>query len=233
MWTQVRDALNQSATNVLTGLASLLPGTLALIVSVLVTALLGWVLAVVLRRILAGVDFDRRMTAWGWPDIAGWTGAESPALLLSRVVFWTMVFLGFVIGLAAFDPTLTAQVGRALFGSAINLVTALVILFAGNVLARFLARGIVISLVNMNVQHARLVSVVVKWLVIIMAAAMALDHLSIGGRIVELAFGILFGGIVLTLSLTVALRSKELTDWSLARKGDKTKAGAGPPVQHL
>jgi hypothetical protein len=233
MWNQVREALNQSATNVLAGVAGLLPGALALVVSMLVATLLGWILAFVLRRALAGVDFDRRMTDWGWADIAGWTGVESPALLLSRVVLWATVFLGFVIGLSAFDPTLTAEVGRRLFGSAINLVTAVVILIAGNVLARFLARGIVISLVNMNIQHARLVSVAVKWLVLVMAAAMALDHLGIGGSIVELAFGILFGGIVLTLSLTIAMRSKELTDWSLSRREDKPDAGANPPVQHL
>jgi hypothetical protein len=44
---------------------------------------------------------------------------------------------------------------------------------------------------------------------------MVLDHLQVGGNIVELAFGILFGGIVLTLSLAVGLGSRHLVSRSL------------------
>jgi hypothetical protein len=115
-----------------------------------------------------------------------------------------------------------------------NLLTAIVLLVAGNVLARFLSRSILISLVNMNIQQARLLSLGVKWLVIITSAAMALDHLSIGGRIVELAFGILFGGIVLALALAVGLRSKDLAEWSLARQSEhEKKQEASQPFDHL
>ncbi len=65
---------------------------------------------------------------------------------------WTIVFGGFIIGLAAFDATLTSELMLRLFGSAMNLFTALVLLVIGNIVARFLARGVLISLVNMNVQ---------------------------------------------------------------------------------
>jgi hypothetical protein len=44
---------------------------------------------------------------------------------------------------------------------------------------------------------------------------MVLDHLQVGGSIVELAFGILFGGIVLTLALAIGLGSRELVSRSL------------------
>jgi hypothetical protein len=46
---------------------------------------------------------------------------------------------------------------------------------------------------------------------------MVLDHLQIGGTIVDLAFGILFGGIVLTLSLAVGLGSREIVSRSLEK----------------
>ena len=42
-----------------------------------------------------------------------------------------------------------------------------------------------------------------------------LDHLHIGGAIVALAFGILFGGIVFTLSLAVGLGSRDLVSRSI------------------
>ena len=56
---------------------------------------------------------------------------------------------------------------------------------------------------------------------LVLTAAMVLDHLQIGGAIVELAFGILFGGIVLTLALAIGLGSRELVTRSLERTTDK------------
>jgi hypothetical protein len=70
----------------------------------------------------------------------------------------------------------------------------------------------------MNLQYARLLSAGVKWLVLVLTAAMVLDHLAIGGRIVDLAFGILFGGIVFALALAVGLGSRELVTRSLERE---------------
>ena len=64
--------------------------------------------------------------------------------------------------------------------------------------------------------------------------AMALEHLKIARGMVELAFGILFGGIILTLSLAVGLNSKDLIAKSLDR--DVTKAASEPvedPLRHL
>ena len=234
MWTQVQDALSQSATRVLTGAARLLPGTIALVVAVLVAAAIGWLVGAILKRALRGVDFDQRLAQWGWFELPEWTASRSPAALVARVVEWAIIVGGFIIGLAAFDATLTSELMLRLFGSAMNLFTALVLLVIGNILARFLARSVLISLVNMNVQQARLVSLGVKWVVLVVTAAMALDHLSIGGRIVDLAFGILFGGIVLALSLAIGLGSKDLVSRSLARQADKApEEPSTEPFRHL
>lgn len=233
MWSQVEQALNQSATNVVTEAASILPGVIALVASLVVAAFLGWLLGFLLRFALRALDFDRRVSAYGWSDLAPWTGAASPTLLLARFVTWGVIFVGFLVGLAALDPTLTSQLANRLFGSAINLAMALIVLIVGNVLARFLSRSVLISLVNMNVRQARLFSLGVKWLVLLLSFAMALDYLGIG-RIVELAFGILFGGVVLALALAIGLRSKDFADWSLSRPPDEgPPEGGPPPFRHL
>jgi len=96
-----------------------------------------------------------------------------------------------------------------------RVVGAVLILLAGMVAARFLARSVLIEAVNLNLHYARLLSQGVKWMVMVLTFAMALDHLSIGGGIVELAFGILFGGIVLTLSLAIGLGKPDLIRKSL------------------
>ena len=99
-----------------------------------------------------------------------------------------------------------------------NVLAAAVVLIVGVVLSRFLARSILISAVNLQIQSARLLSLGVKWLVIVLSSAMALEQLGIGGQIVQLSFAILFGGIVLTLALAVGLGSKEMVSRSWERQ---------------
>jgi hypothetical protein len=229
MWTQAQQALNQSLIRVLDQLASLIPGIAALMLAVIFSALIGGVLYVALRRVLAGVQFDERLPKWGFR----WSPARSPSLMVARVVFWTVVLIGFLIGVAAFDSALTSRLVLKLFGYLPNVLAAALVLLIGSVLARYLARSVLIGAVNMNLQYARLLSAGVKWMILVLAVAMALEHLAIGGRIVFLAFGILFGGIVLALALAVGLGSKELVSRSLEREASKLPVESEEPFRHL
>jgi hypothetical protein len=226
MWDQVGQALSQSMNRMLTQMASLLPGVVALIAALLISALVAWILAAILRRSLTGIDFDRRVAQWGFPALAEWSPFKSPTVLAVRAIVWTVMVIGFLIGISAFDVALTSQFVIRLFGYFPNVLAAGVVLVVGGIVARFLARSVLIGAVNMNLQYARILSAGVKWLVTVLAVAMALEHLSIGGGIIRLAFGILFGGIVLALALAVGLGSKELVSRSLEREASKNSGQA-------
>jgi len=58
---------------------------------------------------------------------------------------------------------------------------------------------------------------------------MVLDHLQIGGNVVELAFGILFGGIVLTLALAIGLGSRDLVSRSLESHAEHSSDSSAAP----
>lgn len=233
MWQQGQDALNQSMVRVLNQLASLVPGVVALIAAVLFASLVAGILYFILRRTLAGLQFDERLGRWGLSSLANWSPSKSPSLLVARIVCWTVVLIGFLIGLAAFDSTLTSQLVYQLFAYLPNVVAAALVLVIGNVLARFLGRSVLIGAVNMNLEYARLLSAGIKWLILVLAIAIALEHLGIGGSIVRLAFGILFGGIVLALALAVGLGSKELVTRSLEREANRRPADSEQPFRHL
>jgi len=234
MWDQVGDALRLSMTKMLSQLASLLPGIVALLTALIVAALFAWVVAAILRRSLAGFDFDRRVAQWGFPGLAEWSPSSSPARLVTRAIAGIIIFIGFLIGISAFDGALPSQFVVRLFAYLPDLITAILVLFAGSIIARFLARSVLIGAVNMNLQYARLLSVGVKWLVSVLSVTIALERLGIGGGIIRLAFGILFGGIVLALALAVGLGSKELVSRSLEREASKTSASnIKDPVGHL
>ena len=234
MWEQVKQALVDSTARFLTRFANLLPGLAALIIALFLSAVLAWILAAIVRRVLAGLDFDERLGQWGFSSLAEWSPMNSPTRLISRSVAALVMISGFLIGIAAFDLDWTYLFVQKMFAYIPDVLAALVVLLVGNVLARFLARSVLIGAVNLNLQYARFLSIGVKWIVIVLAFAMALEHLRIAPGIVELAFGILFGGIVLTLALAIGLSSKELIGKSLER--DVKKASTEPvedPLRHL
>jgi hypothetical protein len=141
------------------------------------------------------------------------------------------VLLGLIIGVSAFDASYAtaAALPISLLPYLTRAVGAIFLLIAGTLIARFLARTVLIGAVNAQLQYARFLSLGVKWLVLVLTAAMVLDHLEIGGVVVELAFGILFGGIVLTLSLAIGLGSRDLVSRSLESHVERSSEhGAAP-----
>jgi hypothetical protein len=233
MLTQANDVLNQAAARIVRSVANFLPGLLALIIALLLAFLIAWIVRVMIRRSLRGVAFDKRVEQWGFPGMAEWSPSGSPTLLIAQVAYWSILILGFLIGLSALDANIISLMVVRLFGYLPNVIAALIIIFFGMFIARFVARGVLISAVNMQIHSARLLSLGVKWLVMVMAGAMALEHLGIGGQIVRLAFGILFGGIVLALSLAVGLGSKDLITRSLERQATRTEEDELRELHHL
>jgi hypothetical protein len=233
MWEQAQQALNQSMVRVMNELASLVPGVVALIIALVFSSLIAAILYFVLRRVLTGLQFDEHLARWGFRAIADWSPNKSPTLLATRLVCWAVMLVGFLVGIAAFDSTLTSQLVLRLLVYLPNVLAAGLVLLVGTVIARFLARSVLIGAVNMNLQYARLLSAGVKWMIVVLALAMALEHLQIGGSILFIAFAILFGGIVLALALAVGLGSKELVTRSLERETAKRPPEVEEPLRHL
>ena len=218
MWEQTNRIISQAATRISDNIADFLPGVVVFCLIVLVAGVVAVATRLLVLRLLRGLDFDKRAGQLGLAFLAEWSASGSPSITLARLVFWGIVVLGLLAGLTALDATMPSQFALTIFDYMPDLLAALVILMVGNILARFLARSVLITAVNMQIQAARLLSIGVKWLVLVLAGAMALEHLRIGRQILLLAFGILFGGIVLALALAVGLGSKEMVSRSLERQ---------------
>jgi hypothetical protein len=240
MWQQVKQALADSTAHFLSRVASLLPGLVALVLALLVSVILAWILAMIVKRLLTSLHFDERLGQWGFASLAEWSPRNSPTILISRSLAGLVIVGGFLIGVAAFDFQWSYLFVASIFVYVPNVLAAFMVLLVGNIIARFLARSVLIGAVNLNLQYARFLSIGAKWLVIVLAVAMALEHLRIAPGIVQLAFGILFGGIVLSLALAVGLGSKEFVTKSLERDTKKissdlraTEPIEGDPLRHL
>ena len=145
-------------------------------------------------------------------------GRLGPARLMARLAAWGVMAVGFVVGLSVFESTATSALAVRLLDYVPHALVGLVILAAGVAGAKALERSVLIGAVNMGLHSARLLGLGARWLLLILASAMALEHLGVGGTILTAAFAILFGGIVLSLSLAVGLGARDLVARSLERR---------------
>ena len=227
MGQQIKFALQQSAHRVLVALVNFLPGVVAFLLAVVVCLAIGLLLGWLTTRLLLALRFDERFTTQGrgtaFGGLADWAPSHSPTRLVSQTIFWLCLLLGVAVGISALNASLSSnsQISLFLLPYVTHAIGAVLLLTAGSLLARFLSRSILIGAVNAQLQYARFLALGVKWLMLVLAGAMALDHLGIAGAIVELAFGILFGGIVLTLSLAIGLGSRELVSRSIEKTMEK------------
>jgi hypothetical protein len=222
MLNEINGILDQAARRVTSSIAEFLPGLLALAVILMMTVAVAWVIRLMVRRSFQRVEFDRRVEQWGFSTFTEWSPEGSPARLVAGLIFWFIILVGLLVGLSALNAPLTSSLVIRLLYYLPNLIAAGLILIVGVIFARFASRGVLISAVNLHIQWARLLSLGVKWLVLVSAGAMALEHIGIGGQIVRLAFGILFGGIVFAMALAVGLGSKEMVSRSLERQSDRS-----------
>jgi hypothetical protein len=209
-------ALRLAGTRIIESVASFLPGALVFLVLMMAALVVAVALRYTLRRALNGLDFDRRAELLGI-SLADWTTSRSASTLVASVAYWTILAFGLLLGLTALDAALPSQFAVSALQYVPHLVAAFAILVVGGIIARFLARSILIGAVNMGVQHARLLSLTIKWLVLIAAAAMALDHIGIGRTVLLLAFGIVFGGVVFALALALGLGARDVVGRALDR----------------
>ncbi len=242
MLSQMNDALIGSTQSVLVKLANFLPAALALLIAIGLFALIGAGLSWVVRKLLARVKFDERADR-GNVGVSDWSPSHSPTLLVGRIVFWACTLLGVVVGVSAFDSaSATYNLTPFFLPYLAHGVGAFLIAVAGIIVARYLSRSILINASNAKLQYARLLSLGAKYLVLVFTGAMVLDHLGIGGTIVDLGFGILFGGMVLTLALAVGLGSRDVVARSIERTADRstpidtaprTSAEPGRTIRHF
>jgi hypothetical protein len=230
MWQETKQVFVQSIERAAMAAARQLPGLVAMLLIVLVFAVLAFTVRFALSRILSSFGLDRRFHRWGPIAAEEWMPRGSPTLLFARVGFWAVMITGLLLGLGVFEPT--SALAIRLLGYVPQALLAIVILAAGVALSRVLEQNVLVSAVNMGLQSARLLSLGVKWMVVILAAAMALEHLGIGGMLITLSFSILFGGIVLALALALGLGSRDAVSKSWEKR-QQQREKASEEVRHL
>ena len=240
MWERVQAVLSEAFSRLGAVLVADLPGFVAMVI-VIAGALAGaFLVRAVLRRVLARVGFDRRAREWGMTTGRSLEPHHEPSWLVARGAFWFVILGGLALALDVLGASTTTAVGLSLLAFLPRLVVGAIILLVGIGAARFLERSVLISAVNQQIQQARHLALGVKWLVLVLAAAMALEHVGVGGGLATIAFAILLGGLVLAGAIALGLGARDAVARALDRHlppagsaPDDEDQGERPKIQHL
>jgi Mechanosensitive ion channel, conserved TM helix len=199
------DTLRQAWSNYLDAIARLLPRVLATL-SIVVA---GWLLAVVLRlvtrRVLGWLKFNALAERIGAADLLKTVDLPPAATLAGSVVFW-LVFIGFLLsGVDALGFSGVQGLMADFVRFVPRLVVAVVIVAVGFVAANFAWRATLLAAVNSRLPSARLVSNAVRFLILILAVAMALEHIAVAQTVVLTAFAIAFGAVMLGVAIALGI----------------------------
>lgn len=196
------------------------------LVVMLIIVFIGWVVAYLLKLIARGIlrltKFSKLSENAGATQLLHQAALPSSTELVSRFVFWVgwaaFVLLGVsVLGIAGLQEYISR-----FFLFLPRLFVALVILFFGFLGANFFSRAALLAAVNANVRSARLLSMSVRAIIGIFVLSMVFEMLGVAEQTVLIAFGTIFGAIMLGLAIAFGLGGQ-----ALAREFLEKKLGTG------
>jgi hypothetical protein len=210
-----------------------LPRLLAMLIIVVV----GWVVArlakAIVPRILNLVRFNSLFVNAGVAQVLTKAALPTPSELLARLVFWVLWITFILFGLEALQiPSLQEEIS-GFFLVLPQIFVALVILFVGGLIANFASRATLLAAVNANSPSPRLISTVVRFVIIALTVTMALERVGLGRGVVLIAFSTFFGSMMFGLALAFGLGGRDLAKQLLERRFLEEKKEEDEGISHL
>ena len=207
-------------------LITFLPNLLTALIITGVGLFLGWLLKGIIIRILNIINLDKFCERAGIIQALEKGGIkESPSRLAGKIVYWLVVISFLIMSLDALNIPAVGNLLTKFLLFLPNLFVAFIILIFGYFLSNFLGRAALIASVNAGIKVSGFIAKSVKLIVFLLTLAMALEQLGIGKETVQIAFAIIFGGVILALAIAFGLGGRDIAKDYLERKlkgeGDK------------
>ena len=192
------------------------------IIEVLIVVLLAWVIAYVLKVIVRNamrlVRFEKLSDNAGASQLLNKAALPTSTELLSRLVFW-LSWLGLtLLGVNALGIIGLEEYISKFFLFLPHLLVALVIIFFGLMAASFFSRAALLAGVNANLPSARLLSLSIRTVIVVLMLSMAFEELGVAEQTVLVAFGVAFGALMLGLAIAFGLGGQDLARQFLERR---------------
>jgi len=199
----------------------------------LAVVLAGWLLAKALRfgtvKALRAFNFHVLTERAGIDAFLQQGGTErDTADLFGLIIYWLVLLGALIIAFNGLGLTqVTELLGRVLLFLPKLLVGLLVLVF-GLYFARFIGQSVLAWCRNVGISDAELLARIAQYAIVTFVLLIAIDHIDIGGRLVQQTFLILLTGVVFALALAFGIGGREraaalLERWFPRRDGPKER----------
>jgi Conserved TM helix len=229
----IANAISQAGTNFVESLALFLPR----VVTTLAIIIVGWLIAMLLRTIvralLGWVRINRASDRFGVAPLLRTADLPPADVLLGAIVFW-LIWLGFLLsGIDVLGFTSLQGLVVSFWAFVPRLIVAVVILVIGFVVANFAWRATLLAAVNARVPSPRILSGAVRWLILILAGAMALEQIAVARTVVLTAFAIAFGALSLALAIAFGIGGGGIARRILEHQFPEQQRSSADEISHL
>lgn len=218
MWEFLSEVIRKTLTGFGERMAAFGPNVLAMLVILLAGILLAGALDLLLRLLLPRLGFDHFARRLGLALILQKGGVRRPAsAALATVLAWAVLAVFVLLAIGALNLQFAMDLVSRTFSYLPQVLIAGALLLLGALVAGFVRRSVLIAAVNAGLSSARFLAGGAHTALMVLFAAMALQHLGVGREVILVAFAILFGGVVLALSLAFGLAGRDLARGFLER----------------
>jgi sulfur transfer protein SufE len=198
------DAITEPASNMLDAILAAIPLVFAAALLLVIAYVVGRVVAGLIANLLGSIGFDRILALVGYSeDDAPGRGPSDIAGYLVQVAILLFASI---------------EASRLLGFSVLADLVAQFLVFSGQVLLGLVIFAIGLYLSNLAAtviqasenDQAKLLSLVARISIIVLAGTMALSQMNIAGDIINLAFGIVLGSVALALALAFGFGGREV-----------------------
>jgi hypothetical protein len=229
----IANAVRQAGTNFVESLALFLPRVMTTLAIIVV----GWLIAMLLRTIVRG------LAGWLRINVAAERFGVAPLLrtadlppadaLLGAIVFW-LVWLGFLLsGIDVLGFTSIQGLVVSFWAFVPRLLLAVAILVIGFVVANFAWRATLLAAINARIPSPRLLSGAVRWLILILTGAMALEQIAVARTVVLTAFAIAFGALSLAVAIAFGIGGGGIAKRILEHQFPEQRRSSADEISHL
>jgi len=210
-----------------------LPRLLAMVIIVVFGWVVAWLAKFILRRVLSLTRFNSLFVRAGVTQVLNKAELPTPTEMLARLAFWILWITFILFGLDALQIPALQQEISGLSRVLPQIIVAVIILFAGVLIANFVSRATLLAAVNANSPSPRLISTLVRFVIIALTVTMALERVGLGRGVVLIAFSTFFGAIMLGLALAFGLGGRDLARQVLERRFLEEKKEEDEGISHL
>lgn len=213
------DAITVPASQMLNSILAALPVIFGAGLIILIAYAVGRVVAGLVANLLAGVGFNSLLARLGLGNEPG-SGERTLSEIAGTLVLAAIMLFAATEALEMLGFVAIAGLVAQFMVFAGQIVMGLIVLAIGLFLANLAASAIQAS----NVGQASALATVTRVAILVLIGAMALRQMGIANEIINLAFGLILGGIVVAAAIAFGIGGREIAGRELGRWIDSMRS---------